>query len=186
MPLGGQVTVPPHHVRLRPGRREDAGAIQQLYQTVAATPGGIARTPAEVTREYVKDFVAHSLQRGVLLVAELPGLPGLTGELHAYRSDLQAFAHVLGDLTVAVHPQAQGRGIGRQLFTQLLDVVTREHPDITRVELIAQESNHRALTLYESVGFRREGRLEGRIRRPGGGVEADIPLAWHRRRQSGA
>src|SRR6185503_8755523 len=89
---------------LRAGRREDAPAIRRLYQTVAATPGGIARTPDEVTSAYVEEFVSHSLQRGILLVAELPGLDGLAAELHAYRSELYVFDHVLGDLTVAVHP----------------------------------------------------------------------------------
>lgn len=165
---------------LRPGRLEDAAAIRALYQAVAATPGGIARAPDEVTGEYVEDFVTQSLQRGILLVAELTGLPGLAGELHAYRSELRVFAHVLGDLTVAIHPTAQGRGIGRQLFTRLLDLVTREHPDVTRVELVTQASNLRALRLYESVGFRREGRFEDRIRGPEGGMEADIPMAWLR------
>jgi ribosomal protein S18 acetylase RimI-like enzyme len=164
--------------RLRHGRSEDASAIRDLYATVAATPGGLARLPDEVTREYVSDFVAQSLERGILFVAELPGVSGLAGELHAYRSELHVFKHVLGDLTVAVHPAAQGQGIGRQLFVRLLDEVARDHADITRVELVTQESNVRALKLYESLGFQREGRLEGRIRSPNGGFEADIPMAW--------
>jgi len=172
--------------RLRPGRREDAPAIQLLYQTVGATPGGIARTPQEVTSDYVDGFVARSLERGIIIVAEAPGLTGLAAELHAYRSELHNFTHVLGDLTVAVHPAAQGQGIGRQLFTRLLDEVARDHPDITRVELVAAESNARALRLYESVGFQREGRFEGRIRNSSGGFEADIPMAWQRRVAGGS
>jgi len=165
---------------IRPGRLKDAPAIKALYQAVAATPGGIARSPEEVTREYVEGFVSKSLHCGVLLVAELAGLAGLAAEVHAYRSELRAFSHVLGELTVAVHPEAQRQGIGRQLFTRLLDVVTREHHDVTRVELITQERNHRALRLYQSVGFQREGRLAGRIRDPDGSLDADIPLAWFR------
>jgi len=167
-------------VTIRAGRVDDAPAIQALYQAVAATAGGIARAPDEVTLEYVDAFVSDSLSRGVLLVAELAGLPGVAGEVHVYRSSLRIFSHVLGDLTVAVHPEAQGQGIGRRLFIRLLDVVRAEHPDVTRVELITQESNHRALRLYESVGFQREGRLEGRIRGPDGTLDADIPLAWFR------
>ena len=165
---------------LRPGRRDDIPAILALYRDVAATPGGIARSPGEVTSEYVEGFVSGSLTRGIILVAELQGLPGLAGEVHAYRSELGIFRHVLGELTVAVHPAAQGQGVGRQLFVMLLDLVTREHPDITRVELITQETNQRALRLYEGVGFRREGRLAGRIRGPDGSLDADIPLAWFR------
>ena len=165
---------------LRHGRRDDIPAILALYRTVAATPGGIARAPGEVTSEYVERFVSESLDRGIILVAELEGLPGLAGEVHAYRSELGIFRHVLGELTVAVHPAAQGRGIGRKLFERLLDLVTREHPDITRVELITQETNQRALRLYEGVGFMREGRLAGRICGPDGKLDADIPLAWLR------
>lgn len=166
---------------LRPGRPEDAAAIRRLYLAVAQTPGGIARTPEEVTAGYVNDFVRYSLDRGILIVAELAGLTELAGELHAYRSELHVFSHVLGDLTVAVHPSAQGKGIGRQLFNYLIEEVRRNHPDVTRVELITQDGNVRALHLYESVGFVREGRLEGRIRSASGGFEADIPMAWLRR-----
>jgi putative acetyltransferase len=165
---------------IRTGRAEDTLAIRALYQAVAATPGGIARSPAEVTLEYVDGFVSRSLSRGVILVAEQDGVPGLAAELHTYRSELRIFNHVLGELTVAVHPAAQGQGLGRQLFVRLLDIVTREHPDVSRVELITQESNHRALRLYEGLGFRREGWLEGRIRNPDGTLDADIPLAWLR------
>ena len=165
---------------IRAGRSEDAPAIRALYQAVGATPGGIARSPDEVTPEYVDGFVTQSLARGVILVAELEGMPGLAAELHAYRSELRIFSHVLGELTVAVHPAAQGQGLGRQLFDALLELVRRDHPGITRVELITSESNHRALRLYEGVGFRREGRLAGRIRNPDGTLDADIPLAWFR------
>jgi putative acetyltransferase len=167
-------------ITIRAGRGEDAPAIRALYQAVGATPGGIARSPDEVTAEYVTRFVSESLARGVILVAELEGLPGLAAELHAYRSELRIFRHVLGELTVAVHPAAQGQGLGRQLFEALLELVRQDHPDITRIELITGESNHRALRLYESVGFRREGRLVGRMRHPDGTLDADIPLAWLR------
>jgi putative acetyltransferase len=165
---------------IRAGRADDAGAIMELYRVVSATSGGLARAPDEVTRDYVDGFVARSLARGMLLVAEVDGLPGIAAELHGYRSELRIFRHVLGELTVAVHPSAQGQGLGRGLFVRLLDLVQRDHPDITRVELITQEGNHRALRLYEGLGFRREGRLAGRIRQPDGTLDADIPLAWLR------
>jgi putative acetyltransferase len=87
---------------------------------------------------------------------------------------------VLGNLTVAVSPAAQGRGIGRRLFERLLTEVRLHWPHIQRVELVTQESNQRAQRLYESLGFVREGRMERRIRSPHGGVEADIPMAWLR------
>lgn len=81
---------------------------------------------------------------------------------------------------IAVHPEAQGRGVGRLLFTRLLGIVARDSPAIVRVELIARESNAHAIALYESVGFRREGRFEARVRSVDGGLEADTPMAWMR------
>ena len=54
------------------------------------------------------------------------------------------------------------------------------HRDIHRIELMARESNGRAISLYRSLGFRIEGRLEGRIRGTDGQFEADLPMAWRR------
>jgi putative acetyltransferase len=69
------------------------------------------------------------------------------------------------------------------LFEALLADVRANRPDITRIELITQESNVRGQRLYESVGFRREGKLEEGIRNQKTGViENDIPMGWLRSR----
>jgi ribosomal protein S18 acetylase RimI-like enzyme len=166
--------------RIRRGTIEDIGAIRKLYLSVAEQSGGLARIPGEVSADYVRTFVEHSLADGLIFVAEMDGLDGLAGELHAHGDGLHNFLHVLGNLTVAVSPSAQGRGIGRRLFEHLLTDVRQHWPHIQRVELVTQESNQRAQRLYESLGFTREGRMERRIRSPHGGVEADIPMAWLR------
>ncbi|MEO8672759.1 MAG: N-acetyltransferase [Tahibacter sp.] len=145
---------------IRTGTLADRGAVQALYRDVAATRGGLARHVDEITEGYVRDFVEHSLADGIFLIAERATPRALVGELHAYRNGLRNFSHVLGNLTVAVHPSAQGLGIGRRLFGMLLEQVHTHHPEIGRIELVAQESNVRAIALYESLGFRREGRFE--------------------------
>ncbi len=170
----------PDDLTIRAGRAGDAAAIRDLYVAVASTSGNLARAADEITDEYVASFMSHSLADGVLLVAELAGVNGIAGELHTYRNGLKRFAHVLGALTVAVHPQVQGRGVGRALFDTLLDEVHRTRPMINRIELISSESNVRARQLYESLGFRAEGRFERGIVSPAGQLEADIPMAWLR------
>jgi len=162
----------------------DAAAIEQLYRLVAAPPGGLAREPDEISTEYIGQFVRRATTDGLgFLAVSADGANGLpAGELHCYPPGPRTFGHVLGDLTVAVHPAWQGRGVGRALFKALLDEVIRNRPAVSRIELVARESNDRAIGLYESLGFRREGRLEGRVRRTDGVIEADIPLAWHRPR----
>lgn len=165
---------------------DDTDGVLALYHAVAARPGGLARAAEEITRAYVHDFLNRSRENGLSLVAVTIGEeitdppPAIVGEIHAYGRGLRSFAHVLGDLTVAVHPQVQGRGIGRALFTRLLDEVQERFPAVVRVELLARESNGQAIALYESLGFRREGRLEARVRGVGGELEADIPMAWMR------
>lgn len=102
----------------------------------------------------------------------------IIAEIHAYKPSLCVFSHVLEHLTVAVHPFFQRKGIGRMLFTTMLDKVMSDHPDIMRVELITKESNNVARSLYMSLGFVEEGRMEKKIRRKDGEFEADIPMAW--------
>lgn len=167
-------------VRVRRATRGDIAAIEQLYLTVSSTTGGLARQPDEISLEYIDGFITRSLSDGEIVVAEVEGFDGVAGELHSYRNPLRLFSHVYTNLTVAVHPNVQGRGVGKALFTTLLDKVAREHPDIVRVELMTAERNQRAQRLYESVGFIREGRLDRAIRGTDGTPEADIPMAWFR------
>jgi len=163
---------------IRAGTAADSAAILELFVTVAGVSGGLARLPHEYNAEFVDECVAKSLANGVLLVAERDGR--LVGELHAYGAGLWKFDHVLGNLTVAVHPDAQGQGLGRRLFTVLLAEVLTKRPDILRIELMTQESNVRGQKLYESVGFVRQGKFEKAIRGPDGTPESDIPMAWQR------
>ncbi len=159
---------------------DDRAEILALYLAVATVEGGLARTAEEISEDYVSHFLGKSLESGLCLVArESDGGP-IIGEIHSYALGPRVFAHVLGELTIAVHPAKQGLGVGKRLFTELLRRVEQERPDILRVELIARESNRKAIEFYQKLGFNIEGRFENRIRSVGGGYEADIPMAWRR------
>ncbi|HEY8563759.1 MAG TPA: N-acetyltransferase [Pyrinomonadaceae bacterium] len=160
------------------GDLTDAAEIFGLYRAVAAIEGGLARTAEEISAAYVDNFVSKAVESGVLVVARAAGK--IVGEIHAYALGPRVFAHVLGELTIAVHPDFQGVGVGKALFTELMRRVAEERPDILRVELIARESNAKAIEFYKKLGFEIEGRMTGRIRSVGGGFEADVPMAWRR------
>ncbi len=162
------------------GTHNDSQALLALYRTVAAVEGGLARTAEEITADYVSHFVQKSLACGVLLIARQSDTQEIIGEIHAYDLGPQVFVHVLGELTIAVHPRYQGRGVGKALFTAFLHHVSIERPDMLRVELIARESNQKAIAFYQKLGFRIEGKFAGRLRSVQGGYEADIPMAWQR------
>jgi len=157
---------------------EDCSAIAKLYREVAATEGGLARTAYEISEEYVENFVAKSIKNGIIIIARKD--EKIIGEIHSYALEPKCFAHLLGELTIAVHPDFQGFGVGKAIFTEFMRQVKKNRPDILRVELIARESNQRAIKFYQKLGFEIEGRMIGRIRGVDGNFEADIPMAWQR------
>lgn len=166
-------------MRFRKGKLEDLNAIKLLYKEVAKRSGGIARTEEEVTDEYVRGFLEKSIERGLILVIENPDEPSqLIGEIHAYKSPLLIFDNTLGSLTLALHPDFQGKKLGSMIFRMFLDEITNNRPDILRVELWVRESNMRGQRLYQSLGFKVEGRMEKRIKNSDGSYEADIPMGW--------
>jgi putative acetyltransferase len=163
---------------VRHGTLNDVDQIITLYRHVAANSNGLSRAEEEMTFEYVDGFVQKSLAKGIILVAEEAGI--IIGEVHCYTPALDIFAHVLGDLTIAVDPHFQHRGIGRNIFTTLLHEVEALHPEILRIELVARESNVKAISLYESLGFKIEGRFKKRIPTADGGLESELSIAWLR------
>lgn len=161
-------------------RRADAYALLNLYQAIAAHPGGFSRDADEISPEYIEKTLDCVEASGVGIVISQEGQVGLIGSIVASKIGPKMFDHVLSDLVIGVHPDFQSKGIGRRLFLEFLDHVQQKRPDILRVELIARESNLRAISFYESIGFRREGVLEQRIR-TAEGFEADVPMGWLKR-----
>ena len=163
-------------IAIRRARSADAPAIHAVYRA-AAVQGTLARMPDEVDDAYVAHFMAAA-QDGLEVVAEVEGV--VVGELHAARLSPRQFAHGLGELTIAVHPSQQGQGIGRKLFEEFFRIVREEMPDICRVELYAWDGNQGAIRLYESLGFKFEGRLARRVRTDTGEWRDDVIYGWIR------
>ena len=155
---------------------EDKKDIKSLYSEVAKREGGIARFYDEITDEYIDDFITSSLDSGIILVTRNDSSE-VIGEIHAYKSGLRVFEHVLTNLTIAVSPDFQNKGIGKRLFLRLLEIV-EESPDILRVELIARESNNKAISFYKQLGFQVEGALRNKIKDSKGNLENDIIMGW--------
>ncbi len=166
-------------MRYRTADIEDLSKLLKLYRAIAQVEGGLARLENEITEDYIKNILEKSVDTGLIIVGENPNDPEeLIASIHAYKAGIKVFNHVLSDVTIGVHPQHQGKKIGRTVLTIFLEEVGRNRPDIGKVEVIVRESNTKAIQLYQSLGFRVEGRMEMRIRTPQNTYEADIPMGW--------
>ncbi|HEV7330170.1 MAG TPA: N-acetyltransferase [Flavisolibacter sp.] len=165
-----------NHYNVRPATVDDKQGIFELYVNVSGKIGGLARTSEEITYDYINSFTSKALGSGLQFIVENLHDGSIVGEIHCYKPEPKVFNHILSELTIAVHPDFQSIGLGKMLFQCLLKTV-RERRDILRVELIARESNQKAITFYQKLGFQIEGRLLNRIKGETG-FEADIPMAW--------
>lgn len=150
----------------------DAAAVLAVMKRAS---GGLGRLPHEMDLAWIEGALEAALDGGVALGAWEDGR--LAGVIKAPRMPSAQFAHVLWDLTVAVDPDFQGRGVAQRLFETLFEQAQRLTPPIERVELVVREGLAHAIRLYERLGFRAEGRFEGRFRLADGTTEADIPMA---------
>ena len=156
---------------LRPSGPADAEALFALYLATAAGKSGLARDPDEIDRAYVEGFLAKAEISISAWVGDLA-----VGEIHAGRLGVRQFAHDLLDLTVAVHPQFQGQGLGRRLFEALFEAAAGLTPKIERVELFVRAGHTDAVRLYERLGFAIEARFKDRVRLSDGTVEDDLAM----------
>lgn len=156
-------------VEIRTATTADLDGVLALHKAAAVAPGGLARSPDEITPAYVEAALGAEV---CLVAVAADGV--IVGEIHARRESPSLFAHVLGGLTVAVHPDRHGQGVGSKLFEVLIARARTLDPPILRIELAAGAGNPGAVRLYERLGFRHEGRQVARGRYPDGRLEDDI------------
>lgn len=169
-------------VQIREATPDDVIAIYNLFRAVARSPGGLARLESEINQDYIGKILQNASLSGLMLLATVKsaGEVQIAGSIHAYTPGLYCFSHVLSELTIAVHPERQGSGVGRLLFTTFMKKIDADFSHISRVELISRQSNQKAIAFYKTLGFVQEGELSGRIKNVDGSLESDIPMAWTR------
>ena len=153
----------------------DAPAILAQHVAAASRGGGLAREPDEMDLAGIEGSLARPFLNGVALSAWIDG--AIAGEIHASRLGPRQFDHNLTDLTIAVHPDAQGQGVGAQLFEALFQRARALEPKVERIELFCRAGHSHALRLYQRLGFVIEGRLVRRVRLANGTVEDDLMMA---------
>jgi ribosomal protein S18 acetylase RimI-like enzyme len=170
-------------ITIRTAARSDARILWDAERRTAMTPGLLASRPAEIRAELIEEKIEALSARGRYVVAEMDG--NIVG--HAFLDPLVGLAatsHVFV-LTMVVHPEKTGQGVGSALLSHLLDWAARDSR-VARVELCVRSTNTRAIALYRKLGFVEEGRLQRRIRLEDGTFVDDVSMAWFPARRGGA
>lgn len=132
---------------------QDAASFRHCLDAVARERRYLAQVEASPL-EKVRSFIAASVDsKAAQYVAVHDGQ--VIGWCDVFAHWAHALQHV-GTLGMGVHAAHRGLGLGRRLIEATLAHALGQ--GIYRVELQAREDNHRALRLYESVGFVYEGR----------------------------
>src|SRR6266513_4548129 len=137
-------------ITLRPAVREDAPAIGAVFDAAVRASwtylGDLVAEPMFTSQDW-DQLIADHLPPNVLLVAagETDGVVGYTA---VHPGDGEMFL-------LFVHPCYAGRGIGRTLLAAAHDSLRAA--GCQQAYLYTHEQNERALAVYESAGYRRDG-----------------------------
>lgn len=139
---------PSKAVIIRQAGPEDAEAIRAIYEPfVLSTPISFEETPP--TAEEMRARIESTLKTHTYLVAEKEGqvIGYAYGSQHRARAAYQWSA----DVTVYVSPEAQGQGVGKALYRELLDGLSERgfHAAFAGIAL----PNEKSVALHEAMGF---------------------------------
>ncbi len=169
---------------VRPALSRDASAAYDIERDIVETGLGVVRTlntfpPRE---SFIRDFKL-SLTRGFFgdqgasLVVQLEEDGPVMGTATLKRLGPELVQHV-ALISVGVAPPWQGLGLGRHLMNALIHWATHGpgKGGVLRLELYVMASNHRAIALYQSLGFIEEGRRRAFHRAPDGTLSDDLVM----------
>ncbi|MDR7071052.1 GNAT family N-acetyltransferase [Fictibacillus barbaricus] len=143
---------------IRPVKLEDAEAVLDIHHSVIAEGEYFIKVSEEFTRtlEQQKEWIQKIIEneKDTLMVAEING--EIAGWIVFLSQDRKRLSHT-GSFGLMINKNYRGIGIGRNLVTALLDWAEK-NPSIEKVSLGVYSTNHKAISLYKSLGFIEEGR----------------------------
>ncbi|WP_373899700.1 GNAT family N-acetyltransferase [Haloimpatiens sp. FM7315] len=143
-------------LKVRPVRIEDASEINEIRRQRGVRENTMGIISERITR--IQNIINNLSENDHMLVAETEedGILKVVGtaSLNVFRSNR---ARHSGSIGICVHKNYQGKGIGRILLNNLLDIADN-YLMLVRVELGVFVDNERAIGLYKSLGFEIEGR----------------------------
>jgi RimJ/RimL family protein N-acetyltransferase len=145
-------------IKIEAARPEDVYGLVRLMQVCA--PHGLLRKPDEINNDFIKNKLPVAGRKWFFVAwSEAAPIGIVWGQVY----DQYRLRQCVGELSLAVHPLAQSNGIGRTLMTHLIESIKQNSPQIRRIELMCNPHNTKAVALYKSLGFEKEGLLKARV-----------------------
>ena len=141
-------------VRLVPDEWSEVKRIR--HRSVSEEPRAFGTTPSEaesITEETWRHRLANDLYLGVRYKGELVGIVGAVLEKQ------EKVRHIGYVYSMYIAPEVRGKGLGKKLMRQLIEETKRQFPYVIKLRLNATLGNGHAISLYESLGFKRVARL---------------------------
>lgn len=141
---------------IRPIEPRDARGLNEIrrmpgvYENILGHPGESLKRSEE--------HIAHLGPNDFQFVAVCPGENGadlVIGSVGLTAYDGPRVRHA-GGIGIMVHRDFQNQGVGRALMNTVIDMADN-WLKLVRLELTVFEDNERAIHLYESLGFEKEG-----------------------------
>jgi L-amino acid N-acyltransferase YncA len=133
---------------LRLATSDDAAALVAIYAPLLRDTA-ITFEVEPVGTDVMRRRVRTTLRRHPWLVAEIDG--EVAGYAYAARHRARAAYDWSADVSVYLAPQARGRGLGRGLYTALLDLLTAQRYANALAGIALP--NDASIRLHESLGF---------------------------------
>jgi putative acetyltransferase len=135
--------------RLRTYKPSDKEGLVSMY--AALTQESLRWSMPPYNRERIERMTSDLENRIILLAVDGPRV---VGHLQISLATSPRFRGT-GDLFVYLHQDFQNAGLGAALMTEAISLARARR--VHRIELTVVADNHRAIRLYEKVGFQREG-----------------------------
>ena len=143
----------PTDLVIRPAEPSDAAGISGLLGRLGTVEGTlqVPQMPVASRLEFLQRVEPRDCKLVAIASDEVVGMAGL----HTVQPSLRrSHVRLLG---IGLAAEWQGRGLGRQMMSRLLDWAD-QWGGVLRIELHVHEDNARAIALYRSLGFVEEGR----------------------------
>jgi putative acetyltransferase len=144
-------------VNFRPEQSEDTEMLWKMFSTLSEK--SVSNMVAPFTRERIERWTSsidYNKVLAIVAVIEEKNEQRIVGSASLGFNEQEVFKHK-AELGIAVHDDYQNMGIGSAMLKHLLDIARMKK--LTKVFLLVDTGNERAIHIYKKVGFEIEGKL---------------------------